>query len=332
MNYESLVNLMETLRSHAVLTGPIRKSGERYASISCVFAPWRHEKGKDATPSMTISFGEGEASRAHCFSCGYDGCLADMVAEVHALYPGRIGHLIVPVVEAEYMSLPPFPTMASSKSKDSIRIYDSDLASVGKPLPPEAFDFLASKGCPASYAEKMRLRWIDTMMAEKADGDFYELRRAILFPVFATINGKVVCVGAQAREINQSPTMPKYVMAFRFHSSKFFYGDHLLGKISGREVFLLEGPLDAIHLLSVGSWALGLFGIALQKEKVEKLKQAAPAMVYVLLDPDKAGSENSGRVLNALSYAGIPSKKLVTPKDPRTLTSEELLCLTRSVT
>lgn len=321
---------METLRSHAVLTGPIRKSGDHYASISCVFAQWRHEKGRDSTPSMTISFGEGEQSHAHCFSCGYDGCLADMVAEVHALYPGRIGHLIVPVVEAEYTSLPPFPSMTKiSKTKNDVRIYDSELASVSKPLPPEAMAFLASKGCPADYANKLRLRWVDTAMAEKADGDFYELRRAILFPVFSPINGKVVCVGAQAREINQSPTMPKYVMAFRFHSSKFFYGDHLLGKLAGRAVYLLEGPLDAIHLLSIGSWALGLFGIALQKEKVEKLKQAAPAMVYVLLDPDKAGSDNSGRVLNALSYAGIPAKKLVSPKDPRTLTAEELLCLTR---
>lgn len=325
MTYENLANFLEMLRTHAVLTGPIRRSGD-YMSISCVFSRWRHEKGTDSTPSMTISFGGDEASKVRCFACGYHGLFSDMVAEVSSLYQGRVHHLVSAILETEYTAPRPL-TMVPKQKGLVLRNYNADLKAVGKALTPEASAFLASKGCPENFAKRMGVRWVDTMQAEKADGDTYEVRDAILIPVFSAVHGKVMCVGAQARELHPSPTMPKYVTAFRFPSGSYFYGDHLMSKMTGRDVFLTEGPLDAIHVMSVGEWALGLFGIALQKTKLEKLAKVLPNMVYILLDADKAGSEAANRVYNAAAIAGLPVRKLVPPKDPRQLTREDLLFL-----
>lgn len=327
MTYESLISLLEILRDYAVIAGPIRSSGERYINLSCPFAKWRHEKGTDNTPSMTINFGPGETSWAHCFACGFNDTVSDMVAGLSALHPDRISHLISAVMEAEYNTLPPLSINAGKRDVDDHKDYTDVYEQTTKPLSPEAIEFLASKGCPQPVAERLKIRWVPTIRAEKANGEFYTIDNAVLFPVMSVIGRKVEIVGAQAREIHRRPTMPKYITAFRFKSGKFFYGDHLLRKIAGRRVFLVEGPLDAIHLLSIGEWALGLFGLSLSTYKVEKLQAAMPSAVYVLLDPDRYGEAARTRVLDVLNNAKLPAGLLISPKDPKQLSREDLAAL-----
>lgn len=322
MEQNALIDLLERLRERGLLQGPIRRSGENFLGFSCLFAPWKHEDGHDRKPSMAASFG-GEKSIVKCHTCQYKRPLVNALVDLNTLNQGRIQDLVTAATEAED-KLPDLPSLRRRKAPE-VRDYTQELDKLLKnPVPQEAWDFLAAKGVSQEYAKKLKFCWADTLYCERFDQTLYTMKRTVIFPVFSIYGGKQICVGAQARSLDVRPTESKYLPAFRFPSGLFFFGDHLLPRMRGARVSLVEGPLDYGHFLSIGEWALGLVGLYLSPEKLEKLKNAAPRMVYVVLDPDQNKQQTHSIVARSLNMAGIPNKVILPDKDPKQLAREDL--------
>jgi len=322
MEYNALIDLMEKIRDLGLLQGPIRRSGEHFIGISCLFAAWKHGDGTDRKPSMAVSFGKGK-SILKCHTCQYKRPLVNALVDLNALSQGRIQNLVSIATEAEE-KIPDLPSLRRGKEPE-VKDYTKELEQLLKnPMPKEALDFLESKGVDQTWAKKLKFCWADSIHCERSDGTVYTMERMIIFPVLSIQGGKTTCVGAQARSLDVKPTESKYVAAFRFPSGLFFFGEHLLSKVGGKRIILVEGPMDHAHLLSVGEWAFGLVGLYLSPEKMEKIKRAAPRMVYIVLDPDQNNKPTTSVISRTLNAAGIPNKVIPVEKDPRRLTREDL--------
>lgn len=63
----------------------IKPTSAGWLGCSCIFAPWKHAKGTDKTPSFGFSINPSGKSRCHCFTCGSAGDLFDFFMEFREL-------------------------------------------------------------------------------------------------------------------------------------------------------------------------------------------------------------------------------------------------------
>lgn len=331
MRQEDLIKVLETLRGVSLLKGPISEGSADHLGISCFFAPWSHPKRRDARPSMTISYADNEQSFVTCFACQYKDYLRNAIAKLNEITGQKIiNKLTMSVIEYEtqirtVLSLAPVKTKALK-----IRDYNDQLSQFKQIAcdHPDGAAFLRAKGCSDAIVRKMGLRWIETLSVAKDYDDAYTINRAVLFPVFSVINGKLTCVGAQVRPIERKLTRSKYSTLFEFPAHAFFYGDHLLDKIANADVFIVEGVMDALHLLDIGVWSLAIFGLYLGEIRAEKLIKAGPRRAFLLLDPDAEGQNAVGRILKNAGRYGLNLIPIIATKDPKQMTPEDLKPLT----
>lgn len=329
MDYNPLLNLLESLRGHALLKGPIIESGEGHFKVSCLFAPWSHIKRQDLKPSMSISFTPDGKSWVKCFACQYGDTLENAIAKLDALTGYRIPKVTSAVIETETEHRPVIGLTAKTKKKITICDYSDELSCFPTMATdqPEAKAFLNSKGVPDDFARKMNLRWVSSFEIMKKDNTSYTVRDAVLFPVYSNICGKLVCVGAQARPLHRSPTQSKYITLLEFPSSAYYYGEHLLPKMERQTVFVVEGVLDTLHLLSLGFWSLGLLGLYLSEERAVKLRDARTWKNYLMTDPDPEGQKAVPRIVKNAEKYGLTLTPLIPTRDPKQLTEEDLIPL-----
>jgi DNA primase len=327
MKQEDLLKVLETLRGVSLLKGSINDGHDNYFSVSCFFAQWSHPKKRDANPSMIISFADNEQSFVTCFACQYKGYLRNAIAKLNEITGYKtIGNLTTAVIEAE-LQIRPILSMDPVKTKTlKVHDYSNELAHFKQTAcnHPDGAAFLHAKGCSDEIIRKMGLRWIDSIEVSKGPNDTYTIRRAILFPVFSKINGKIVCVGAQIRPLDRRPTQSKYINILEFPSHAYFYGDHLLDKMSGNDVFLVEGVMDCLHLIDIGVWSLGIFGLFLGETRATNLIKANPRRVFLMLDPDAEGQRAVGRILRDSRKYGLNLIPIIATKDPKQMTIEDI--------
>src|SRR3972149_2892161 len=66
-----------------------------HVQVSCLLAPWRHEHGKDSSPSCSISF-KHEVSLAHCFTggCEFGGTFHQYISLYNQYKNGEVSEIV----------------------------------------------------------------------------------------------------------------------------------------------------------------------------------------------------------------------------------------------
>lgn len=148
-------------------------------------------------------------------------------------------------------------------------------------------------------------------------------------------------IGIAARSILpgqelESRGLPKY-----FYSAGLKKSEGLVGLASARgaeELILVEGPLDALRLQSLGLKAVALGGTSLSAAQVRALQANRTKGILLALDRDEAGQQATEKALQTLRLSELKSYVVSLPegyKDPDELVRDKGLeafqdCLARA--
>jgi len=329
MDREKVQNLLEILRDRGIIDD-YKTSGEDHFGFSCIF-PSRHESGEDTSPSMTISCDAEGPSFLKCHACRYVGPLLDGLNAANMEHHGVLADVMEWLRGNETAPSVKLARVKTGK-KYSIKDYTAELEKFrSEPFPPEAVAFLEKKGCDEKIARRMHCSWVESR--EFPFGDkLVTVRKSIVYPVLMEHEGQLICVGAQARSV-EGKGRNKYFSIFPFQARQHVFGEHLLGKMKGKRILVVEGPLDCMHLLKLGEASVALFGLNASEPKIAKLKASGARMVYVILDPDqneirdKDGLRPSERIAKAIEAAGMPAKPLFPTENPKHMVKEQVNAL-----
>jgi 5S rRNA maturation endonuclease (ribonuclease M5) len=273
---------------------------------------------------MTVKIDDEHASVLKCHACRYRRTLAEGLSELNVHLEGGITR-IVDYVKTEDGKADISFTRPPGADHEVTTDYTAELRTLQqKPFPDKAAAFLKEKGCTVAYARNMHCAWIDRYEATNAMGEKYVIEDAILFPAIIRRDEQLICVGAQAREVEGKTWRSKYLTPLQFSSGLYLFGEHLLHLYEGKTLFVVEGPLDAMHLLEQGFPTVGVFGLYLSGARKEKIKRAMPKRVILLPDPDSPGREASDRMVRQFKEADINCRIADTGKDPKTLTPDDI--------
>lgn len=321
MNEDQIYSVIEQIND----VGLITRSGDWHLAFKC-FMGHRHAKGYDSSPSMTVSF-DTPTPWVECFSCGYKKPLEQALFDLAS--QGRVA----PSAPLDYRQMKlQSPIIIPKVQGPSLTDYTIPLKDLlANDYAPEMVSFLRTKGITEKVARAFRMAYVpsghsDEWMGEDREGNPRVSRTpGILLPIFSQINDQWQCVGGQLRYLEGNF---RYFALYKFNSSRRLFGEQVLSKSKGRDVFLVEGPFDVAHICSEGMRAVGLLGTSLNKHKALLLAAAEPKMVHILLDPDKAGSIGSQKAEVILREYGIPYTPHQAYKDPKQYTKAELQQIT----
>lgn len=319
MDRESLEHVLKALVERGFIQ-TYGESGEEHFGLNCLFAR-RHESGRDSTPSMSVSIGDGP-SFLICHACGYKGNLLEALNALNMETDGFLSDINEWIRKNEKRTI----AFKSKKAKEYKPLdYSEELKKLRRDFPnfpQEAVSFLSEKGCSPEIAKNMQCVWVENeefRLGEKT----VKVEKGFIFPVLSKATGKITCVGAQVRPLSWTGRC-KYFTVFPFKAGRHVFGEHLLDKCRGRRLFVTEGPLDCLHFLQHKEASVALLGLNLSKDKAEVIRRGGPRAVYVLLDPDQNTRGTADRLAKKLTEAGLRAYALKTEKDPRSLSRTEL--------
>lgn len=323
MEKSQLIHFLESLPE----IQRIKSTGERHVSVPCIMARWRHAKGYDGKPSMTISHGDGP-SFVTCWSCGYKKTLTDALFELNVLSGGTLNATAVSVQvqeNAPHIAVLTTLAYASSYPPD----YDSALAKLRElTWTATAINFLESKGVTLDTALRAGVACMPAgteIEIDEKDEPLIVYSDTIVFPVMSGPSGAQHCVGAQARPLRQGGV--KYYAILPFSAEKHLFGEAILSKVRDTTLFLVEGNFDVLHLLQEKLPTVGLMGTSLSLAKLRLIYSSKPAMVVLMLDPDKPGQDASAQAERLLKNQNLSVTPLKLDRDPKFYTKAEILSL-----
>ena len=321
-------NAVEHFLSQVPDVGIIGKSGDWHLTCRCLM-PQRHAKGYDSRPSTTVSF-DVETPFVECFGCGYKASLERTLHELAV--KGRLNPataLAFTDARKQQLVLPP-----RVKAEPEFGDYTQPLSILREiPYSQETLDFLTLKGVSAKIAEALHVvdvpaHWSDEWMAEDAEGNPKKTPAGgVGLPLYRHDGTKYVCCGVQLRLINAKF---RYFALYKFAATRRLFGEQLIPQMAGKHVFLVEGPFDALHILSEGFLSLALLGTNLTKHKALTLKSSGALCYHILLDNDTAGFQGTKKAIDILKEHGVPFVAHKAYKDPKKYSHEELSKLTKS--
>jgi len=327
---------LRAILAHIPGAGTLRPGGTNHVKFSCILAPWTHGRGTDRKPSMTATIGPG-VSLLKCHACRHLASLADTLLRLNTYSGGQYAALALRVKSREHeLALQDIDFTQINDPSNLIRTdpdldYTPFLAQlIGSGLTPWARDTLASKGVDPDFAAEqyycasVPAGYHDDGMGLDRRGYLKTTRtECLLFPVLTAQAGTVRCLGAQVRPVNPEPL--KYWTIWPFVAGRHLFGEHFLPYLNHRPLSLVEGPFDAMHLMQIGAWSVGLNGLAFSTAKANLIRAAEPSLVGVLLDPDEAGVTAARNVNKLLTEHGVPSMLCNLDQDPKNLTRDDLV-------
>jgi len=296
----------------------VKYAGDRLVT-NCVVAPIKHEGGVDRHPSMTITYDEG-ASFCFCHACGWMGTIEDAFGFLSQRLSrsdhlrSTVGALHLRVADLEKLDFPNLERSMAKRKQPPVREHTKLWSKlVQHRWSQAAIDLCAAKNVDPEYARtKFGVAFIpegteDFAFGRDEFGDPKELHQDVLaFPSLIRREGRLTCIGAQARATEPTSSGSKYWSLLEgFKAHQHFFGYHLAASWRRRVIALVEGPFDAMHLAQIGVPALGLHGLYMSDQKAAKLRLLDPPLVVVLLDPDTAGVTAAERVNYILSQNGF---------------------------
>lgn len=279
----------------------IPRSGNSWLMMRC-WRPDRHAHG-DNKRSMGVEL--VYPYRVTCHGCGLRGLFKDLFPSFFGLYMTSAVREILGQLDTPSLAMPP-------SRPDVEAVYGGKLRELMRaPWPSQAIELLESKGVSLEVAKQFRCCWHAAEDPTKGAG-------GILFPVFS--NGR--CVGAQERPVDRRTVVRyKYWSPWPFSLHKYFFGVQKCQQCS--DVFVVEGPFDAMHVHALGCNAVALLGKYLTDEKIKILRRLSPNVVYIYLDPD-VDEQVLSRHAKQVAISGLRVRIVRKDRDPKYVTKEEL--------
>lgn len=289
----------------------------KWVGLHCPLAPWTHEKGSDSSPSAGVSVKDDDTSIYNCFVCGR-GTVPWFLRQMEKYTGESYKKLISNIEDGEFLggSLPEWGSKKVSKAKDVflgedyLDLYDDA----------EGHWYLEDRGIDADTARILQLK-IDP---EDSHGD-----ERILFPVFSRdkqlygFTGRAVFDKVEPR-IRDYHGLPK---------ARVLLGLHLI-RPEDKHIILVEGLFDYAKMVQYDQPAVATMHAGLTDEQANLLIDLGLPVIE-MYDNDKAG-EDAVEVakkklekylpFSTVKYPERRSKKgkVICPKDPATLTEEEV--------
>jgi 5S rRNA maturation endonuclease (ribonuclease M5) len=249
-----------------------RESGLRiephYAWLRCCF----HGRGRERTPSLRINLDRSTEYRIGsfiCFGCNNHGGFNDIAKALKLKQYKAAGD---DEIDLEISEQTRQNILGESATRDTIR---ADIAFA----PP--------------WPKKQRWRTIPGWLLARLDARLintkYGERLYLPVKIHGEIAGGVTCTLYKARR-SYIYDKGRWIRESLF---PFDYVKRLLRKQRRRIIFLVEGPRDALRLLSFGIPALSILGgkTVWRKIKAVLLMELDPRVIVLAFDPDKIGQQ-----------------------------------------
>jgi DNA primase len=318
---EGSLNIVDYLMSKSVRLAKVR---ETQFKCNCLF----HE---ERTPSMYVYINEPQ--HYYCYGCDAHGDLMSLIR--HFQFGGRVdrdvwkdvfnyaeSHGMTIVDHRPY--LPPPNPISRVSSQESLALtialqhYKADLTDS-----PEALDYLRKRGIrkpltlDLGYASGRNFATLAHKLQE-ALGTLWQpigVTSGLLWPdgserlagrIFIPEIRNQQVVYYQARALD--PTVEKRYLNPK-HLTRAIIGLETLDWPSSIAV-LVEGPFDALPLISVGVPAVAILGSRLAEESL-LARRIGNKHIIVATDNDVAGHEIATRMMTLLSAAGISNRRVI---------------------
>jgi len=296
-----------------------------FLTTNCPLAaiPGRHKHQYDETPALSVRLQAGHG--CICFACGFRGSLL-MLARLLDEY-GQISPQLLAEVQRDATAncntgRDYIPRVHFKRQQEIINAvdYTDRLMLTAHALDDDQLVWLQEKGCSAEVAKEWGL-------CGGSDG-------IVVFPVYGIIPGSedTAVVGAWARRPIPLPNQrSKYFAVFKFEADKFVYGETRWA--TGLPMVIFEGMLDVLHAATVGLIKEGYNLAAVQRSNlssvfhINKILHTQPPTIYILGDNDSPGWIGAAKTKRRLDYSHPDVRSTVAPKDPKTMTLDELLTL-----
>jgi DNA primase len=311
VNEERILDLL-----NAIEPGMTTKVTGDYVMFSCLFRD-NHHRG-DSRPSAGIKINDDGYSHYHCFGCGEAGGLYFVIERLLNAHP----ELQQVVAKKHY-----------EKYSDDNQQDDDDMEQY---IITED-DFIDRSG----YLDNLPVPHSDNVLRFlQMKGITEPLGLGLLRERFSTVympfrvkmdDGSLICPGALTRSIYAAGKY-KYSMGYDdedivFSTKKVFYGEWMFDTLEERVkkkiaepliFYLVEGPLDAIHLMQRQIPVMALAGSSVSNKKILRIsRDFVPEYVIIALDNDMGGFQGTARVLKVFNEENINYKILNLGKDPK---------------
>jgi|GEM_PF-3014380 len=295
----------------------VRETDVNFIS-SCPFQS-SHSDGIDSRPSFNIHKSEGIW---YCYACKRKGTLPQLVSLLYGtslkdswqiIERKSINKMINPIdrIEKELNNL-----LSPTNNKENGIINLPEEYDIN--LPKEARDFLIiQRGLTEEAIKFFQLGYCNS--------GFYSKR--VIIPVI--IEGRIITF--IARSISNTVSLKYLIPKGTLKSSILFNMDSIFND----EVYIVEGPFDAMKLWSLGlKNAVSIFGCSLHPSQIRSLLRKGVKKVCIMLDGDAAGRKSSKYMEEQIKpYFEVTKIMLSGGMDPGDITSvdqlQELLSLRR---
>lgn len=283
---------------------------------TCPLATWRHKKGTDREPSMSVLVSE-EGTKVKCFGCNFLGTLASLVSSV-AGYGG----------DKELVTLA--DQVAKAEKQDPEALAQQAKVKYGPPAAKKPTETHVSLVWDEKEIERYRGRTspyvigrgIPIEMCKEWEIGFDERGQRATF-VVRSMSGQLV--GVMGRSVIGEE--PKWMAYLRFSKGEYLYGEHKLDLTKG-QVTLVEGPIDALVWRMYGiPNVVASMNAHMTTTQIRRIRDWG-VDVYLAFDADKGG--NDGKELARQILGGrVRLFDVILPagKDPDEMTKEDSLRL-----
>ncbi|MFO8057309.1 MAG: DNA primase [bacterium] len=319
----------------------LQKDGANYKGL----CPFHNEK----TPSFKV---HDEKGIFKCFGCGESGNVFTFLMKKEGM---NFHEALKTLAERAGVSLPEreVPEEEKEKERQNERIFEANLAAarlfrntlLESEQGQKARDYLDQRGLSQETIKRYGLGYapggwstaMDSLVEKgieasdlyaagliiprKQGGGYYDrFRERLMFPIM-DVQGRVRGFGG--RLIEDHPDQPKYLNTPE--TPVFKKGSGFFGLYQAKEAIrktnravIVEGYMDQIALHQAGiPYAVATLGTALTREHAYALKRYA-ADVFMVFDPDEAGTRASFRSLEVFLEGGLSPRVVIMPegKDP----------------
>lgn len=301
-----------------------------WLTTSCPFAPFKHPRGTDRTPSFGIIAKDNDRSVFHCFTCKSKGTIAMLWDQLGTLRGEDYSDRVRDAETSEILG----PSLPRWGDKRAQRLYSELGESISDEITliyeritesRNAQSYLRERGIGPRTAELLQLLY------DPDDGSGTE---RIIFPV-RDLNGGLYGFSGRALDPEVEPRIRDY---YGLPKRSLLLGAHFAGRlcaVSTREpVVLVEGLVDYAKVRQAGFKALAAMHSGITEAQAEILK-AIGRPVILMFDDDAPGQEGQDKVFGdyrkylvfykvRYTYFAEPDDEGYTGLDPGKLNSKQI--------
>ena len=285
MQRDKIIELAHLLGAREIV------EGDRWITLDCPLAEYRHEGGIDKRPSFGIV--ADTVSAFHCFGCGVHGRLT-----------------VLPYILARYNH------PATNEVRRFIFKYESwqpDKVKVETPEPQYMPDEILNR-----FSTFKRWGIINEESVKKWELRLDKETMSIIFPV-RDRDGRLIGVRRRFRDGRKFED--RSLTPVPLKKLGIWYGIHLVD--TNKPIYLVEGERDAILLHQVGVNAMASLGASVSRAQIETLnKLGAPVVCF--FDNDEAGRRATSKIIRSVK---VPASVVIYfgVKDPAEAVEKDII-------